>query len=117
LQRSLSKNRVCINIGTEDRFFLFVNLPLHAVFKFAEGSTYSASPKSLAIDVCKMFMLKFPLYPVVKLKVSPGEAYLAPTENIIHDGCTVGQKIFDLHFTFLGRFRVPYMPMLHRQLG
>jgi hypothetical protein len=49
------------------------------------------------------FLHKFPEYPVVRLAVLPGEAYIAPTENMIHDGTTEGMRVLDQQVTVRGR--------------
>jgi hypothetical protein len=49
-------------------------------------------------------MRHWPDYPVVKLRIRPGEAYIAQTENLIHDGSTLGQRGFDLAFMADGFF-------------
>jgi len=38
----------------------------------------------------------------VRLAVAPGEAYIAPTENMIHDGSTLGMRHEDLQVTLRG---------------
>src|SRR5688572_7475990 len=42
------------------------------------------------------FMRRFPTCPVVRLRVRPGEAYVAPTENLLHDGSREGRSWLDL---------------------
>jgi hypothetical protein len=51
-------------------------------------------------------MKYYPEYPVVKLRIAPREAYIAPTENMIHDGCTVDKNRPDLKLMFLGHFGI-----------
>ena len=47
-------------------------------------------------------MRAFPDYPVVRLTIRPGEAYIAPTENLIHDGSTLGMTSPDLALHMIG---------------
>lgn len=49
------------------------------------------------------FLRKYPEYPVMRLAVMPGEAYIAPTENMIHDGTTECMTVADLQVTVRGR--------------
>ena len=58
-------------------------------------------------DIRQNFLQKYPEYPVIKLRVAPDEAYIAPTENIIHDGCTFGKKFFDVSLTIRGKIQMP----------
>jgi len=41
---------------------------------------------------------------MVRIKVRPGQAYIAPTENIFHDGSTLGTSEVDRHMTCRGHF-------------
>jgi hypothetical protein len=50
------------------------------------------------------FLAQNPDYPVTRVRVDPGEAYIAPTENIIHDGSSLGQRFSDVHVTIRGYF-------------
>jgi hypothetical protein len=85
--RAQSLNRISVNIGAEPRYFLFLNLPLMAIARV------------LALDVGTLyrtlnwlgpaFMSRFPRYPIVRVRIDPGEAYVAPTDNVIHDASTV----------------------------
>jgi hypothetical protein len=49
-------------------------------------------------------MQLYPTYPVVRLRIGPGEGYIAPTENVIHDGSTIGMTKWDLYLTMLDYF-------------
>jgi hypothetical protein len=105
-KRHLSTNRICINLGFEDRFFLFINLTLMDIFYLLNVNELDEAPefslknrqerlrqyyfsnpsnqlKTQPDYLRQMFLHQYPHYPVVKVRVSPGEAYIAPTENII----------------------------------
>ena len=101
-RRHMSPNRICVNLGCEDRFFLFLNLPMRRVYELS-GAPRHASGSRAAQAFCRLF----PHYPVLKLRMRPGEAYIAPTENLVHDGCSSGMRTPDVTLSLLGRFRVP----------
>lgn len=105
--RARSPNRIAINVGAGDRFLLYINLSLGRISSMlADGARRSLSSCDRGTTRLRFdFMDAFPHYPVVKLRIRPGEAYIAPTENIIHDGCTIGQRHFDLRFSVRGLFR------------
>ncbi|QLE59988.1 hypothetical protein [Nostoc sp. TCL26-01] len=103
-ERHLSRNRICINLGHEDRFLLLVNLSLQTMFDILETDK-SNDPKTLIFN----FMQYFSNYPVIRLKIAPNEAYIAPTENIIHDGSTLGQMYFDTCLTIRGKFKSSFL--------
>lgn len=100
-QRNEARNRICINLGRDDRFLLFINLTLIDMFKVFKPEDIRSH-----YDLGEKFMKYYPAYPVVKLKISPKEAYIAPTENMIHDACTIGMKRPDISFTLLGHFGI-----------
>lgn len=93
-RRELSPNRVCVNLGSDDRFFLFLNIPLGRLCKLMNNESSGE----------KEFMATFPSYPVVRVRIRPGEAYIAPTENILHDGSSIGRNTMDITFSVRGRF-------------
>jgi hypothetical protein len=88
-RRHLSPNRMCLNLGIEDRYLLFINLPLQALFNMLEVAG-SNDPRrfSASSDLGSAFMSCYDAYPIIRLRLAPNEAYLAPTENIVHDGST-----------------------------
>nr|WP_052324687.1 hypothetical protein [Hassalia byssoidea] len=109
-RRHKSRNRICINLGCEERYFLFINLTLMDMFHALGLSDPEDIYKNYrGTSIGDKFMKSYPSYPVVKLKVAPGEAYIAPTENVIHDASTISKKYSDITLTFLGYFGIlPY---------
>jgi hypothetical protein len=106
-RRHLARNRICINLGRETRYFLLVNLTLKQLF----SELNLVDPDDVYQDyrgvrLPNKFMRAFPDYPVVKLAIHPGEAYIAPTENFIHDATSTGKTIADWNMTFLGNFKI-----------
>lgn len=106
-RRHKSRNRICINLGRENRFFLFINLPLMEMFKALGLSDDEVYQHYRGTNVGDEFMKKYPDYPVVKLKVAPKEAYIAPTDNLIHDASSVGKQYPDITLSFIGYFGIP----------
>jgi hypothetical protein len=104
--RSRSLNRICVNIGAEPRHFLFLNLSLVNVARqLAEESQQTLDPASESIGPA--FMSRFPSYPIVRVRIGPGEAYIAPTDNVIHDASTIGSEGLSITLTLRGWFTVP----------
>jgi hypothetical protein len=104
-----SPGRLSINLGLHDRFFLFVNADLMQLARMLDdrGIPFDREDDSTH-SLRRTFMAAFPDYPVVRLRIRPGEAYLAPTENVIHDGSSAGQTNLDVHLTVRAHFRVGY---------
>ena len=98
-ERPQSRNRSMVNLGRGDRWFLFAGrtLPeMAAALGCADGR-----PK----EIVRRFFECFPDSPIFKLRTATGEAYIAPTDNLVHDGTTAGGIHSDAFFTDLGDFR------------
>jgi len=101
--RARSLNRICVNIGAEPRHFLFLNLPLMNIARVLEQQ----SPDRAFDSVGPAFMSRFPGYPIVRVRIAPGEAYIAPTDNLIHDASTFDSREPSVSLTLRGWFTVP----------
>jgi len=99
-----ARNRISFNLGEEPRYFTFINktvVQLHAELQSHFGNEHFNQDKLL-----KHFLKNNPDYPIVKVKVEPYEAYIAPTENLIHDGSTLGSKHKDIQLFTRGYFSI-----------
>jgi hypothetical protein len=87
-----------VNVGNQARYFLFVPLPFQELYR-----------RSGAKDQpCANFVARFleanPDQCVLRLRVDPGEAYIAPTESMVHDASTLPGLSEDVHVTGRGIF-------------
>lgn len=102
-QRESGRCRVVVNLGIEPRSFVFINLDmLHVLDACGFPRTREVFDKySWAYPLAHEFMRTHPNYPVTRVTLHPGEGYVAPTQNLIHDGYTVGMSVpdFALHGT------------------
>jgi hypothetical protein len=103
-RRDQAANRISINIGETDRYFLFMPYPLMDMVRvlFDELGAGWVLPERFTL-IGRLFMERFADVPVIRCRLAPGEAYIAPTENLVHDGSTAGQHEPDLHLTYTGR--------------
>ena len=106
-RRHLARNRICINLGREVRYFLLIDLTLKQIF----DALNLVDPDDIYRDyrgvrLPNKFMRTLPDYPVVRSAIYPGEAYIAPTENFIHDATSLSKTVTDWSMTFLGRFKI-----------
>ncbi|MCC3404464.1 MAG: hypothetical protein JGK17_02540 [Microcoleus sp. PH2017_10_PVI_O_A] len=99
-------NRICVNLGRDSRYFLFVNLTEMDIFEMLGGSDSDVG-KPWTRQLTYEFMQRYGEYPVVKLRIAPGEAYIAPTENMIHDASTADMKHLDVKVMMRGYYRIP----------
>lgn len=96
--------RICVNLGAGHRFLQYINTPFSTII---EGIDVASKAGISATALGQDFLSLRPKYPVLSLGIAPGEAYIAPTENIIHDGSTIGNPFFDVQFTAHGAFKCP----------
>lgn len=72
-----------VNLGDEPTFLVFVNLP---------PSAMKAKCPSQDRWLAKTFLTECPNYPLVKLRLDPGDGYWLPPAGVVFDHSTVGQK-------------------------
>ncbi len=102
LGRENARNRICLNLSEESRYLTIINLTYNQICSVLQidYETYKMKPSI----VRNLFLTKFPDYPVIQIEIKSGEAYIAPTDNILHDGNSMGKKKKDVSITFLGNF-------------
>lgn len=103
-ERANASPRLSINLGVEARFFFYINLPLATIGALAVDQYPLDSQVCETHGLRSIFMSRFGSYPVVRVRLDPGEGYIAPTENVIHDWTTPGNTVPDVQFRVLGRF-------------
>jgi hypothetical protein len=104
--RHLAGNRICMNIGKSDRYLLFLPISLMDMAGFLEremGPDWQAPRRYTEIG--RQFLTRFPEVPTVRCRLAQGQAYIAPTENLMHDGSSLGQNEMDEQFTIRGHIR------------
>jgi len=96
--------RLCINLGREDRYFLFVNKTIDQLIAMVEA--FEPVDRHLLTDtqLINLLIRYYDGYPVVRIRQRPFEAYLMPADNLIHDGSTVHSTSTDITMTFSGDF-------------
>jgi hypothetical protein len=104
-ERANAPNRISINLGLKTRFLLYINLPLASIAALAlEQYPTDSRLRENHDGLHRLFMSHFGSYPVVRMRLDPGEGYIAPTENLIHDATTPGKKAPDVQYRVRGRF-------------
>jgi len=103
-KRHESRNRICINLGTKPRYFLFIDRTLKNIYSCMSVQVDNYDEYYCGSELGIEFMKYNPSYQVARLKILPGEAYIAPTDNLIHDALSASDKHIDVTLTFLGYF-------------
>lgn len=96
---SSARNRVCLNMGPGPRWLVFMAIGLQ------EMAAHCAiePPISFTTAHAQMYLRQHPLTPVYRLRIEPGEAYVASTESLIHDG-QASSADGEWVYTVFGRF-------------
>jgi hypothetical protein len=97
-----STNRVSINLGPTDRYFIFLNHTARGMLAILQNVGVAVERDVGAIG--KRFMSTFPDYPVARVRLRPGDAYIAPTENILHDASSAETANVNHYLSVRGRF-------------
>jgi hypothetical protein len=104
-ERHQSQNRLCINLGKGERALQFI--PIQARQMKHNLSTLASElgeylQTITGKDSVLAYLGHFSETPVLRIKLKPGQAYIAPTENIIHDGCVM-TDLQDKIYTYRGK--------------
>ncbi|SFQ80066.1 hypothetical protein [Hymenobacter arizonensis] len=98
-------NRISINLTSEPRVLLFINISVDDILnKYAHTLHLDTLLAGNRDALVRAFFEANPHYPVVKIIIKPYELYVAPTDNLIHDGSIGGRKQKDVTLVALGRF-------------
>lgn len=101
-ERASSRYRMAVNVGTSERAFLFVaKSGLEILLQAGTSDVRVRNATSLFRISCA----EAPRMRVYRLRVPPGWAYVAPTDNLPHDGSTVGASRIDFSLHALADFR------------
>lgn len=95
-------NRICINLGSQTRYFLYVNLSMIQVYNMLKEVTDITTID--VYNVAETFFKYFPDYPVIRMAQEPYQYYIAPTDNCFHDGSTLGNTELDINMVYFGNF-------------
>lgn len=77
-----ARNRLCLNMGPRPRYLVFL-----AVDVLETAASCGVAPSSpFTTRDAQAYLRQHPMTAVYRLRIEPGEAYVASTESLIHDG-------------------------------
>jgi hypothetical protein len=91
--RHLSRNRLCINLGSECRYLLFLETTIQ---ELGQATGHEEVWPNYADDISTDSA-------IIRMRIDPGEGYLAPTELLLHDGQAASNAL-DITMTYLAHF-------------
>jgi hypothetical protein len=97
---------LALNCGASDRYFHYVDVPV-ARMAAMTGTPIDGDedPKQASDGLKNRFLERFGEYPVIRVVLPPGHAYIATPQNLIHDGAGGSVNAADVAFLMLGRYR------------
>ena len=98
-------NRISINLSSESRSFIFVNLSMIQAFNMLKKKGALNESDINIANIPQIFFKHFPDYPVLKIDLKPYQYYIAPTDNCFHDGSTLGNVNLDISLIYFGSFQ------------
>jgi len=105
-ERAASQRLLSLNLSSSPRSLLFVNLQLSQIEALVDRTRVTPAELHNATDLGRAFLRQNRDYPVFRLILLPGEAYLAPVQNMVHDGSTLDMARRDLTLRAFGEFAV-----------
>jgi hypothetical protein len=91
-----------VNLGSRERYLVFVNLDAAALSAAVEAGGGGETGFTEALK--DGFLERHADYPVLRLRLEPGQAYICNPQRIIHDGATNSAGAPDLSLLVFGRY-------------
>lgn len=98
--RADRRNRISVNCGVEDRYLLFFPFLISDVVQQNER----IMSRSEIREAVRNAVQRHRSTPIVRLRVPSMHLYIAPTENLVHDGQCHSHVAPDITFVSLGKF-------------
>ena len=83
--RRQASNRLALNLGDASRYLLFVPRQIVSM-----ANLLAARRRETGLDLVQAYFSSGCDDRIYRLEVRPGEYYVAPTENLLHDGSSLG---------------------------
>jgi hypothetical protein len=96
-------NRMSLNLGTEPRYFMYSTLHIKDILEKATEERVTLKDN---FQLMNFYYQHFKEEPIYQIEIQPGEAYIAPSDHVIHDGRNLHMKSKDITFVVAGYFKV-----------
>ncbi|MFE7316552.1 hypothetical protein ACFU7T_26175 [Streptomyces sp. NPDC057555] len=102
------RRRLCLNLGPGPRYVILGATDAQAVCRAVHPTSYAH--RYPHTDDIRMHVARGHLFRIVRIRLAPGEGYLAPTEYLPHDGSTEGSPLPSTAAFWLGRWPRRVLP-------
>ncbi|MFI5534127.1 hypothetical protein ACIA8O_36880 [Kitasatospora sp. NPDC051853] len=103
------RRRLCINLGPGTRYLLLGDTDIQTICRTIHHDPASRYPHT---DDLRAYIAGGHQFSVYRLRLEPGEGYVAPTELLPHDGSTEGQLLPSTATFWLGHWPRGVLPAL-----
>ncbi|KDN85582.1 hypothetical protein [Kitasatospora cheerisanensis] len=108
LRRHLSRRRLCVNLGPGPRHLILGRHDAQHITRTVHPDDYTA--RCPHTDDLRRYIASGGDPACIRLRLDPGDAYLAPTELLPHDGSTAGLNLPSTAAFWLGTFPADVFP-------
>ncbi|WP_406196344.1 hypothetical protein OH807_09500 [Kitasatospora sp. NBC_01560] len=99
--REKARRRLCVNLGPGSRYLLLADTDIKSVCRTVHERYESHHPRTA--DLRLYVTLRRPVH-VLRLRIDPGEGWLAPTAVLPYDESTEGQELPSVTGSWLGHW-------------
>jgi len=92
-----------INLGDEAAHLILLNLPLRGIRSVLAEQGQADDTGMSAHDLLARFFATWPTYPLVGVRLDPGDGLWLPGNSMVYDGDTRGKQELDLILTIYDR--------------
>jgi len=104
-ERDTCQRLISVNMAAESRWLLFVNASIRLIATTLTDSGRDDACRLGATNAGTTFLAGAPDYPVFRVRLDPGQGYLGPVQNMVHDGSTVDARSKGLRACAFGEFQ------------
>ncbi|WEB38780.1 hypothetical protein MOV08_05315 [Streptomyces yunnanensis] len=104
------RRRLCLNLGPGTRYIILGDIDAQATCRAIYPTAYAH--RYPHTDDYRAYVASGRSFRIVRIRLAPGEGYLAPTEYLPHDGSTDGAPLPSAAAFWLGRWPRRVLPTL-----
>ncbi|MFF7655067.1 hypothetical protein ACFZCY_35405 [Streptomyces sp. NPDC007983] len=108
-RRHTSRRRLCINLGPGTRYLLLADVDIRQICRAMQDHCDDRYPHT---DDLRRYVSDHHPIRCLRLRLGPGEGYIAPTELLPHDGSTEDQAEPSSAAFWLGHWQRGVLPSL-----
>ncbi|MFK0296818.1 hypothetical protein ACIQU6_40995 [Streptomyces sp. NPDC090442] len=108
--RHTGRRRLCLNLGPGTRYIILGTVDAQAVCRTVHPTAYAH--RYPHTEDCREYVASGRTFHIVRIRLAPGEGYIAPTEYLIHDGSTHGDRLPSTAAFWLGHWPRGILPSL-----